>query len=107
MSNLKIDLARQAIKLPEFQEFMICEMKITDEQLTELKGCRECWENFRTRGSIKKINARLEVLLSEKKIKKRKVIKTMRFDDPEKAIEYIRTLGILMDREKICVSHPE
>jgi len=105
MMQLKKDLARQAIKLPEFQIFMMSEMKITDEELKKIKGCGKCWDNFTfTPRSIEKINEQLLALVEAGKIKKRKVIKTMRFDDPEKAIEYIRTLE---EVEKFFVSHQE
>lgn len=93
MIKLEINLFRQAIKLPEFQEFMIFEMKITDEELEKLRGCRNCLKNFSfLERSVEKINAKLNQLLDAGKIKKSRIAETVRFDDPEKAIEYIKQL---------------
>ena len=105
MTYLKKDLARQAIKIPEFQEFMISKMKITDEELEKIKGCGRCWDNFTfTPRSIQKINERLLALVEAGKIKKRKVVTTMRFETKQEALEYVESLG---DVGTIYVSHQE
>lgn len=90
MIKLETNLARQAIKLEEFREFLLFEMKLTGKQLAELTPCPSCWSNFKTPGSIKRINEELEGLLGEGKIKKYSSFEeTIGFQSKKKAHEYI------------------
>ncbi len=92
--ELDINLARQAIKLPKFQEFMTSKMKITDEQLTQLiKGCGKCWRKFNTPGSINKIMKELLVMVDQGLIRQRaNRSPAMRCTSREEAVEYIKNL---------------
>lgn len=109
MIKLETNLARRAINLEEFREFMICEMNLTGEELDKLSACPscpdcgDCWgkTKFLPR-SIEKINAKLNQLLEDGKIRKSKMEKTQRFDDPLKAIEFIKELG---NPEVIFIAH--
>lgn len=94
MIKLETNLARQAMKLPEFRDFMVSEMGISEKELRQLSSCGACWNNtkFLPR-SIEKINEYLLMLAKAGKIKKSRMAKTLRFDTPEKAIEYIKEIG--------------
>jgi len=73
--KINTELAKLAIKLPEFQKFMQEEIKITDEQLKELVSCGgvKCWGNFVWLDkTISKINKRLEKLKAEGKLEIKK-----------------------------------
>jgi len=101
--KLEINLARQAIKLSEFQEFMISEMRISNEELEKLKACGNCWKNFSfTERSIIKINEQLFSLSDIKKIQKINRVKTQRFQTKNEAINYIKSLKIF---DVIFISH--
>jgi len=103
--GLNIILARQAIRLPEFQNFLIEEMKLKKEDVEKLGKCGACWNklNFQPR-SLEKINNYLEFLEAEKKIRKsffkKKELVRMVFLNKKEAIEFIESSK---DVEKIQI----
>ena len=92
--SFDLNLARQAIKLPKFQKFMLSEMRITEKELAELKGCHKCWTNVNFLPKYdKKISAELLGMVNEGLIRlPNNNPPTMRFKSRKKAIEYITNL---------------
>ena len=86
-------LFKLAIKLEEFQEFMTSEIKVNNNELKKLRGCKACLTNFKwTDRTIEKINSELEKLDKENKLEAPKRMTAIHkiTRDKQEAIEFIR-----------------
>ena len=69
-------LFKRAIQLQEFQEFMTSEIKVTNEEIEKLKGCRKCLSNFSWEDRAI-INNELDKLDKENKLEAPKAMKSL------------------------------